>query len=158
MIPNHLLFGRPTPIPPDLSDVFTDNNLTAKQRWRIAQAVVYNFWMREVLTSLTKYENDQERPNLEVGDIVVNINPATPRETWQTRRIVQTFPGHNGVVCCASILTNGAKRHRPSHVLFFIDSVQTREGAHSTAVTVVVTVVVSKTVSFNLVAATPREE
>lgn len=114
--------------------------------------------MREVLTSLTKYENDQERPNLEVGDIVVNINPATPRETWQTRRIVQTFPGHNGVVCCASILTNGAKRHRPSHVLFFIDSVQTREGAHSTAVTVVVTVVVSKTVSFNLVAATPREE
>ena len=56
--PNHLLLGRANPnIPPD---VFSEDDLSAKQRWRIAQAMTDQFWkrwMKEVLPSLTERES-----------------------------------------------------------------------------------------------------
>ncbi|XP_032796170.2 uncharacterized protein LOC116932522 [Daphnia magna] len=58
LTPNHLLLGRATPnLPPD---VFTEDDLSAKERWRIAQAVIEQFWrrwMKEILPSLTEREN-----------------------------------------------------------------------------------------------------
>ncbi len=131
LTPNHLLMGRATPnLPPD---VFTKDDLSAKQRWRIAQAVADQFWhrwMKEVLPSLTEREKwYRESPNLEVGDIVVIIDPATPRGLWPTGRILKTFPGDDGVVRSASIQTNGTERHRPAYVLFLLESVRIREGA-----------------------------
>ncbi|XP_045027100.1 uncharacterized protein LOC116919718 [Daphnia magna] len=57
LTPNHLLLGRATPnLPPD---VFTEDDLSAKERWRIAQAVTEQFWrrwMKEILPSLTERE------------------------------------------------------------------------------------------------------
>ena len=57
LTPNHLLLGRAAPnLPPD---VFTEDDLSAKKRWRIAQAVADQFWcrwMKEVLPSLTERE------------------------------------------------------------------------------------------------------
>ncbi|XP_057380931.1 uncharacterized protein LOC130703486 [Daphnia carinata] len=114
LTPNHLLLGRATPnLPPD---VFTEDDLTAKQRWRIAQAVADQFWqrwMKEVLPSLTEREKwYKEHPNLQVGDIVVIIDPATPRGTWPTGKIIQTFPSDDGVVRSANIQTNETERIR----------------------------------------------
>ncbi|XP_057374666.1 uncharacterized protein LOC130695542 [Daphnia carinata] len=163
LTPNHLLLGRATPnLPPD---VFTEDDLTAKQRWRIAQAVADQFWqrwMKEVLPSLTEREKwYQEHPNLQVGDIVVIIDPATPRGTWPTGKIIQTFPGDDGVVRSVNIQTNGTERHRPAHSLFLLESVLVREGALGTAkrrAGDVAELELAKTVSFKSDLATPQPE
>ena len=133
--PNHLLLGRANPnIPPD---VFSEDDLSAKQRWRIAQAMTDQFWkrwMKEVLPSLTEREKwFQEQPNLEVGDIVVLIDSSSPRSTWPTGRVIQTFPGTDGVVRSVKIQTKGTERHRPVHTLFLLESVRIREDARSQA-------------------------
>lgn len=61
--------------PNRLPDVFSEDDLSIKQRWRIAQAVWYQFcshYMKEVLSSLTERGKwYREGPNLEVEDIVV---------------------------------------------------------------------------------------
>ncbi len=44
LTPNHLLLGRACPnLPPD---VFTEKDLSAKRKWRVAQALVEQFWRR----------------------------------------------------------------------------------------------------------------
>jgi hypothetical protein len=44
LTPNHLLLGRACPnLPPD---VFTEKDLSAKQKWRVAQALAEQFWRR----------------------------------------------------------------------------------------------------------------
>jgi hypothetical protein len=162
LTPNHLLLGRATPnLPPD---VFTKDDLNAKQRWRISQAVADQFWhrwMKEVLPSLTEREKwYREGPNLEVGDIVVIIDPATPRGSWPTGRILQTFPGDDGVVRSATVQTKGTERHRPAHHLFPLESVRIREGALRMTKRRAGDVGVpepAKSVRFNLDLATQRE-
>jgi hypothetical protein len=118
--------------------------------------------MREVLPSLTEREKwYQEQANLEVGDIVVIIDPATPRGTWPTGRITRTFPEADGVVRSAVIQTNGTERHRPAHSLFLLESVRVREDAlHSTKRRAgdVGESGIAKTVSFNSDSATPQPE
>lgn len=80
--------------------------------------------MKEVLPSLTEREKwCQEQPNLEVGDIVVLIDSSSPRGTWPTGRVTQTFPGTDGVVRSVKIQTKGTERHRPVHTLFLLESV-----------------------------------
>jgi len=135
LTPNHLLLGRANPnLPPD---VFSEQDLSAKQRWRIAQALVDQFWrrwMREVLPGITEREKGcQDQPNLEIGDIVIIIDPASPRGTWPTGRVIQTFPDAEGVVRSAIVQANGTERHRLVHKLCLLESVQIREGALSPA-------------------------
>ena len=44
LTPNHLLLVRACPnLPPD---VFTEKDLSAKRKWRVAQALVEEFWRR----------------------------------------------------------------------------------------------------------------
>ncbi len=162
LTPNHLLLGRATPNL--LPYVFTDEDLSAKQRWRISQAVADQFWhrsMKEVLPSLTDREKlYREGPNLEVGDIVVVIDPATPRGSWLTGRTLKNFPDDDGVVCSATIQTNRTERHRPAYVLFPLESVRIREDALRMTKSRAGDVGVpepAKSVRFNLDLATPRE-
>ena len=135
LTPNHLLLGRACPNRPP--DVFTEKDLSAKQKWRVAQALADQFWrrwMKEVIPNLNEREKwQQQQPNLEVGDIVVIIDPSSPRGVWPTGRVTKVFPGPDGVVRSVSLLTNGTEHHRPVHTLFLLESVRLREGALSTA-------------------------
>jgi hypothetical protein len=131
LTPNHFLFGRANPnVPPD---VFGEDDLTARERWRIAQALSDQFWrrwMREVIPSLTERAKwHQDHPNLEVGDIVIIIDPASPRGTWPTGQVIQVIAGPDGIVRSAIVQSNGVERHRPSHKLFLLESVRIREDA-----------------------------
>ena len=57
LTPNHLLLSRANPnLPPD---VFTEQDLDARQKWRVAQAVTEQFWrrwIREILPGVTERE------------------------------------------------------------------------------------------------------
>ena len=75
----------------------------------------------------------QGQPNLEEGNIVVIIDTTSPRGSWPTGKIIQTFPGTDGVVRTAIVLTGGTEKHRPAHSLFLLESVRIRENAFTTA-------------------------
>jgi hypothetical protein len=135
LTPNHLLLGLACPnLPPD---VFTEKDLSAKQKGRVAQALADQFWLRwmkDAIPNLNEREKwQQQQPNLEVGDIVVIIDSSSPRGVWPTGRVTKVFPGPDGVVRSVSLLTNGTERHRPVHTLFLLESVRLQEGALSTA-------------------------
>ncbi|XP_057368282.1 uncharacterized protein LOC130689298 [Daphnia carinata] len=131
LTPNHLLLGRANPNTPP--DVFSKDDLSARQRWRISQAMADQFWrrwMKEIIPSLTEREKwYQDQPNLEVGDIVVLINSSTPRGILPTGRVTQVVVGGDGIVRSAYIQTNGTEYHRPVHELLLIESVHVREDA-----------------------------
>jgi hypothetical protein len=112
LTPNHLLLGLACPnLPPD---VFTERDLSAKQKWRVAQALADQFWrlwIEEVIPNLNERAKwQQQQPNLEVGDIVVIIDSSSPRGVWPTGRVMKIFPGPDGVVRSVSLLTNGTER------------------------------------------------
>ena len=51
--------------------------------------------------------------NLRVGDIVVVIDPGTVRRQWNVGRIVQTYPGPDGLVRVVDVQVNGKTLKRP---------------------------------------------
>jgi hypothetical protein len=133
LTPNHLLLGRANPNSPP--DVFDKDDLTARERWRVVQAISDQFWqrwMREVVPSLTEREKwYQDQPNLEIGDIVIIIDPANPRGTWPTGQVIQVIAGPDKIVRSAVVQSNGTERHRPAHKLFLLESVRIRNAPAS---------------------------
>ena len=130
LTPNHLLLGRANPnLPPD---VFTERDLTAKKRWRTAQAISDHFWrrwMREYVPCLTerrKWLTGQK--NLQVGDIVVIIDPDSPRGTWPIGKVTRVCIGDNKVVRSAFVQTRGTELHRPATKLCLLESADVRDG------------------------------
>jgi hypothetical protein len=71
---NHLLLGQ--------ADVFDKDYVTARERWRVVQAISDQFWqrwMREVFPSLTKRDKwYQDQTNLEKGEIGLHHRPSQP--------------------------------------------------------------------------------
>ena len=126
--PNHLLLGRPNPhIPPDILD---STELTTRKRWRVIQTIIDHFWkrwMREYVPCLTERRKwlKKER-NLAVGDIVLVIDSNTPRGKWPIGRVLEIFPGPDGVVRSANIHLRSATRttelHRPVAKLCLLET------------------------------------
>jgi hypothetical protein len=109
LTPNYLLLGRANPNTPP--DVFDKDDMTAREKWRVVQAISDQFWqrcMREVVLSLTDREKwYQDRLNLEVGNIVIIIDPASPRGTWSTGQVIQVIAGPDKIVRSAVVQSNG---------------------------------------------------
>ncbi|XP_057372209.1 uncharacterized protein LOC130693104 [Daphnia carinata] len=126
--PNHLLLGHENPYVP--FDMFDENDMTTKRQYRIAQYLTDCFWrrwMREYLPSLTerrKWLYGQK--NLNVGDIVIVIEPDTPRGEWPIARVVKVFSGPDGVVRSAIVhlrsATKTSELHRPAVKLCLLES------------------------------------
>ena len=88
------------------------------RRWGQCQAVVQHFWARwsteylQTLQARTKWQGT--KPNLQVGDIVI----VKPKELfacrWPIAKIIQTYPGDDGLVRVALIQpATGEARKRP---------------------------------------------
>jgi Family of unknown function (DUF5641) len=83
--------------------------------------------MREFLPSLTerkKWLHGQK--NLNVGDIVIVIEPDTTRGKWPIVRVVEVYTGPDGVVRSAIVRirssTNTTELHRPAVKLCLLES------------------------------------
>ncbi|XP_014676416.1 PREDICTED: uncharacterized protein LOC106816352 [Priapulus caudatus] len=126
---NHLLLLRPGVTLP--CGVFVERDIYRK-KWRQVQYLADLFWKRwvsEYLPTLrrrSKWTEPQE--NIKVGDIVLVADSSTPRNLWPLARVMQVYPGKDGLVRSATVKTRTAALSRPIHKLCLLESVEDRQG------------------------------
>ena len=114
LTPGHLLIGRPLKAYPETTILQKPSLL---KRWTMCQAMVHHFWKRwsteylKQLQALPKWRTIT--PNLQPGDIVV-IRDDTPFTChWPLARIIETFPGQDGLVRVVTLKTATTTLKRP---------------------------------------------
>lgn len=115
LTPNHFLHGQVGgQFAPDTVDS-TDFN--PRKRWRRVQELVRHFWnrwLREWLPALSprgKWAKTQD--DMKVGDLVLVLQPDTPRGKWPLGRIIKTYAGADGHVRTADIKLKDTVLKRP---------------------------------------------
>ncbi|XP_073954216.1 uncharacterized protein [Choristoneura fumiferana] len=107
LTPNHFLLGSSSNLPHIGS--FDDSEFYLKRQWRIAQRLADLFWKRwvkEVLPDLIprKKWHVEQRP-LQVGDLVLVVDPNGPRNTWPRGKIEHVLPGRDGRIRMVHVRT-----------------------------------------------------
>ena len=123
LTPSHILLGRPAClIPAQLSD---STHASAESHWRQARAIAAQFWrrwLREYIPTLTKRAKwTSEVRNLCVGDLVLLAGDDTPRGLWPLARVVQVFPGPDGCVRSADVVTATGRLRRPASKICLLE-------------------------------------
>ena len=104
--------------------VFDDSDLTRK-RWRQAQALtnqVWRRWLREYLpTLISRKKWNADKPNLDVGDVVLVVMEDTPRGFWPLGIVQETYPSADGIVRSVLVRTPTGVYKRPSNKLCVLE-------------------------------------
>ena len=123
LTPNHLLLLRPMPqLPPG---VFEPKDCYVRKRWRQVQYLVDVFWRRwlheymPLIQLRSKWT--AKRENLSVGDVVLIVDYAVPRNQWRLGRVSTVRVGTDGLVRSAEVRTNTATITRPIHKLCYLE-------------------------------------
>lgn len=107
LTPNHFLLGSSSNLP--TIGVFNSSDLYLRKLWRKAQMLTDMFWKRwvkEVLPDLLPRKKwTQEQEPLKVGDLVLVVDPASPRNVWPKGIIQNVFPGRDGRVRFVEVKT-----------------------------------------------------
>ena len=93
LTPNHFLFG-------NLGGAVCSEDVDhPKKRWQKVSALVDHFWeqfMREYLPLLSKRKRWQELvKDLEVGELVLQIDPNIPRGQWKLAIVEEVYPSES---------------------------------------------------------------
>ena len=131
LTPNHLLLLRGDVIMPSET---SKSDLYSRKRWRQVQYLADVFWYRwkrEYLPTLQLRQKWHEAVrNLEVGDLVILCDDKLPRNSWSLGRVMETYPGSDGLVRSVKITTKSADGMtmliRPVHKLCLLESVKSR--------------------------------
>ena len=98
--PNYILLGHS--LSNHAPGVFRDNEINYREKWRAVQATTNMFWSRwlkEYLPTLVqKWKWNYPTENLNVGDLVAVQTDNISRSHWPLGRIIETYPGRDGVV------------------------------------------------------------
>jgi len=126
LTPSHFLIGRSSPLTSPTK--IENNELVTRRQWRAAQKLVDHFWVRwvkEYLPSLTRRTKwFRSEPTLDVGTIVIVVDPALPRGCWPKGKITKVFPGRDGKVRVAEVKTGYGSFRRPVTKLCPLDVAQ----------------------------------
>ncbi|XP_049879668.1 uncharacterized protein LOC126376385 [Pectinophora gossypiella] len=107
LTPNHFLLGSSSKLP--VLGTYDDTDLHLRKQWRTSQRLADLFWQRwvkEVLPEMRprrKWHEDQRQ--LQVGDLVLIVDPTSPRNVWPRGRIQKVMPGKDGRVRVVEINT-----------------------------------------------------
>nr|XP_013189931.1 unnamed protein product [Amyelois transitella] len=116
LTPNHFLLGSSSNLPSP--GVFSDGDLCLGKQWRMAQRLTDLFWSRwvkEVLPELLPRRKwTQEGLQLKVGDLVIVVDPSSPRNTWPKGIIEKVYPGADGRVRVVDVRTGAGVIKRPA--------------------------------------------
>ena len=99
LTPNHILRAyRTDPLP--LGGASLEE--ASRRGWRHAQLLAdrfWNRWTREYTHALRMRQGKLERSrNFAVDDVVLVVDNSLPRNRWKVGRVVEAFPGHDGLV------------------------------------------------------------
>ena len=115
LTPGHFLIGQSLETIPD--SAFSYRSFSLLKRWDLCQSLVRHFWKRwsnEYLISLRR-SNKWLLPsrNLQVNDIVIlqdeNLIPAK----WPLAKVLQVYPGKDGIIRVATVKTSTGVYKRP---------------------------------------------
>lgn len=129
LTPNHFLLGSSNGLKP--LALYDDSSVVLRQCWLSSQQFAEKFWKRWVaeylptLTCRTKWF-EKVRP-LEVGDLVVVIDPSSPRNVWPRGKIIEIFKASDGQVRKAKLMTTCGVLERPAAKLAVLDVAQNLE-------------------------------
>ena len=106
LTPGHFLIGRPMDALPD--PAFSSRKVSLLRRWYLSQALLCQLWQRwsaGYLTSLKHY-NKWHYPtwNIRIGDVVLQEDKIVPTK-WPIAKIIETYPGKDGLVKVATMQT-----------------------------------------------------
>ena len=115
LTPGHFLIGRPMEALPD--PAFSYRKVSLLKRWHLSQALLRQFWQRwsaEYLTSLKRY-NKWHYPtrNIRVGDVVILQEDKMIPTKWPIAKVLETYPGKDGLVRVATVKTATGIYKRP---------------------------------------------
>ena len=115
LTPNHFLLGRGTPnLPPG---IFKDKDLSLSKSWKASQLLADHFWnrfLREYLPGQQKRSKwTSATSNLQPDDMVWMLEDFTPRGLWPLAKVVETFPGQDGIVRSVKLKTPTGFKVRP---------------------------------------------
>ena len=102
----HFLIGRPMQAFPEEP---VDPDLTLQNRWELCKALVQLFWdtwSKDYLQSLQRSKKwHKQSPNLKPGDLVMVLEETTLQTRWKLAKVMNTFPGKDGLVRTAEVMT-----------------------------------------------------
>ncbi|KAL0822662.1 hypothetical protein ABMA28_004686 [Loxostege sticticalis] len=107
LTPNHFLLGTSSNLP--TFGEFDDTDLHLRKQWRKAQRLAdmfWNRWIREILPDmLPRKKWSEEQEPLRVGDLVLVVDPSSPRNTWPKGVIHHVYPGKDGRIRMLDVKT-----------------------------------------------------
>ena len=112
LTPNHFLLG-------SLGGAVEPNdmNWSTKKKWKSIHSMLNQFWdifKKQYIPELrTKKKWAQLNPNLEVGDIVLELDPNVPRGEWRLAIIQEVFPSSDNNVRKVQIKNSAGTFLRP---------------------------------------------
>ncbi|KAL0879437.1 hypothetical protein ABMA27_003188 [Loxostege sticticalis] len=114
LTPNHFLLGSSSNLP--IPGRFDDSDLSLRKQWRKSQKLADMFWKRwvnEILPELVPRRKwNHEQRSLQVGDLVLIVDPGAPRNVWPKAVVQQVFPGADGRVRMVEVRTKSGTLKR----------------------------------------------
>ncbi|XP_055910724.1 uncharacterized protein LOC129945091 [Eupeodes corollae] len=123
LTPNHFLLGSSSGIKPIIEGV--SEGVQLRRNWQTAQQLANSFWkrwLREYLPVITRRCKwfDEVKP-IEVDDIVLIVDPDSPRFCWPKGSIIATKVGADGRVRSALVKTVAGIFERPATKIAVLD-------------------------------------
>ncbi|XP_058449040.1 uncharacterized protein LOC131429001 [Malaya genurostris] len=138
LTPNHFLLGSSDGTKPLCT--LDDSGIVLRRCWRTSQLLANQFWKRWLtdylpeITRRTKWYS-KTKP-IEIGDVVVIVDPQLPRNCWPKGKVIGTKPSkRDGEIRAATVKTKTGIYERPVAKLAVLDirSVQLRDSPYRQA-------------------------
>lgn len=115
LTPSHFLIGEPLVTVSDRN--YETQNINCLKRWQLTQRMVQEFWRRwskEYLTHLLqRHKWARQRPEPNIGDVVLVKEDGLPPARWLLGRIVLKHPGGDNITRVVTLRCNGSEIKRP---------------------------------------------
>ncbi|XP_055308609.1 uncharacterized protein LOC129572631 [Sitodiplosis mosellana] len=115
LTPAHAVTGERTiqPLSMDLSEI-PMNRVKQQRILDKIQQEFWNVWRKEYVSTLqTRYKWNKVELNLEVGDLIILKVDNSPPGVWPLARVIETYPGSDGLVRTVKTKTTSSELVRP---------------------------------------------
>lgn len=113
--PAHLLIGRPLVAAP--APDLTSSKISILDRWNLVRQMFQCFWQiwrtEYLVTLIKRTKNVEHKSNISLHDVVILKKENSPPLTWPLGRVVQLYPGKDGISRVADVKVGESVFTRP---------------------------------------------